>query len=800
MRRVLLALAVLLIASASPALAGYIIIRVVLEGGGGGPSEGMKPGVGGMAGPMIGPMPGGMKPGGKMGTMGPPGLGGAMPNPFEGGNFGQPGGPPASAAGEDDPSRSVVVVVPLEGEFLRRRLDPKKTYPNPMDNPVYREVSVPLYGTSLRASLFVDSSTIQLYEQAIGKPAPGKTVATEVFARYDRWQHDKQDPQLLYDAMLAALHAGIVREPVPVLGGKQAPDAMRMAQELLDLAAAKKLTLPPDVARFVGAWEKVSKEMKPALAPSAEAEAWKSRLDANATRLIDRYAVIYWDRETGEDEVARRGKQLNENFAGFFLWHATRGVALPVPEKPLLAVLARHGQAMHPLQHALDGLPAQTDAFFSPDHGLLVLSPEPMDTVSQTVLRQDQQLFNKGYSRTGLLNRQVPKLDHTGEKGARPEEVARAGTLALVEKLMLNGSEVAAVSHEGSRQLMFATGVLPRHVTLPNWLTAGAVNAFTRPRGPAFVTVGDDDKPFMSVAFATGYGVPNYVLQRYFNEMGDRYHKELNADPVKLLENVLTDAYFSGVKNGDDPDPAPPKKPKKRDRVATANPMGVVGPKPGGGQGYGVGPMPGGKPGASPYTVGPMPGGMPGGSPYPGASGPGGKPGFGSSMVPPAGLTGGPAPGVGAMPGMGAMGAAALAVEEEDPAVTLRKKRARLSIKANATAWALYYYLANARPDELKAYLAELNKLPRDLPIDGRTARDAFVRVFDLAATKGGPADPARVKQFAKQWLDYIATVPIAGFDIPIETPEPKKGTQGGPGGPKYPMGPMPGGNPDEGP
>ena len=35
MRRALLALAVLLTASASPALAGYIILRVLLEGGAG---------------------------------------------------------------------------------------------------------------------------------------------------------------------------------------------------------------------------------------------------------------------------------------------------------------------------------------------------------------------------------------------------------------------------------------------------------------------------------------------------------------------------------------------------------------------------------------------------------------------------------------------------------------------------------------------------------------------------------------------------------------------------------------------
>jgi hypothetical protein len=759
MRRALLALAVLLTASASPALAGYIILRVLLEGGAG-PADGSSSPGG--EGPMPG-LPGGsgfLRPGG-VGRQPTPKMAGGpmMPMP------GAPGsaGPMAAAPAEEDPTRSVIVVVPLEGDFLKKHLDSSgKSYFNPMDNPSYRQVNVPFYGKNLHASLFIDSSTIQLYEQAIGKPAPRRTVATEVFNKHEQWRRDKKDPQVLYDAMMMALHAGIVRDPVPVLVVKQAPSATSMAQELLDVAAEKKLTLPADAARFVAAWGKVGKALKQPAAQSDDVETWKVRLDANASRVDGRYALVYWDRETTADEVTRRGKQLNDNLTAFYLWHAARGVELPLPEKPLLVVLAKAGQSMRPLQHALDGLPAQTDAFFAPEHNVLVLSPEPLDDVAQTFLRQNQQLFNKGYSRTALLNRQIPKLDSTGEKGSPPEEVARANTLALIEKLMLNDSEVAAISHEGTRQLMFATGVLPRHVTLPNWLSIGAANAFTRPRGPAFITQGEDDKPYMTVALANGFGTPNYVLHRYFIEMGDRYHKELNPDPVKMLEYVLTDAYFGGIKNGDDPDPAPPKKPKKPAPAANATTGG---------------------PGASsPYTGGPK---MPG---------PGGRPGMGGALRPGAGI------GI-TLPFSGPSGgypAATITTDEEDPAVTLRKKRARLSIKANATAWALYYYLANARPDELKIYLAELNKLPRDLPIDGRTSREAFVRAFGLSAAKGGAADPARMKQFANDWLGYIATVPPAGFDVALEVPEPPKtNTPGGsapypkgPGGPFQPGGP----------
>src|SRR5262249_27682722 len=156
---------------------------------------------------------------------------------------------------------------------------------------------------------------------------------------------------------------------------------------------------------------------------------------------------------------------------------------------------------------------------------------------------------------------------------------------------------------------------------------------------------------------------------RYFQDLDT--HKELNADRVKLLEHVLTDAYFTGLKDAIDPDPAPPAKKKP----ATGTPAT----------------------GMPPTATGDV--GMP---PRP--------PGLGRGVVPRG-------------TGMGVRGAD----DEEPPLLLQRRKRERLNIKAQATAWALYYYLAQARSSELKEYIAELNKLPRDLPIDGKTAFDAFV-------------------------------------------------------------------------
>jgi hypothetical protein len=733
MKRFLIALAVFLTATVSPTFAGYIIIRVLLESGPAGTGPGTGPGSKGTNPPV--PFPAG-------GSGGKPGGRPSSPGEMSGGRS------PALVNPADlDPTRSVVVVIPLESDLAERKLDRTKDF-HQLNNPTFRKFTFSFYGKDLQASLFVDKTSIQLYENLIAKPAPKKTRHTEVQAKYAAWANGKKDPQLLYDALLLALESGYVRESAAPKDGSPPKDAATFAQELLDVAAESK-SLPGPVDRFVKAWGAMSKAVRGPAQQRSDAEAWKLRLDAKEVRLDGHYALVYWD--SSPAEVARRTKQLNDNFLAFYLLHATRGVTLPVPPRPLVAVLANQGSAMRRLHHALDGMPVQADAFYAPDHDLLVLSPERLDGVGQTFIQQTQQVFEK-LNLDHLLEGLIPTLDASGAKGVRPNDVARATTLAVVEKLVVEEAEIAAVSREGTHQLLFATDQLPRHVTLPDWLTNGAVSAFSRPRGPAYVTIGDDDKPYMHVALTTGYGVPNYVLQRYLRDLDD--HKELNADRGLLLEHVLTDAYFAGIKTAADPDPAPP--PKKKPETGPLNP-----PKTG--------------PGAE----------NPFGQPFKGGSG-------GPPMGPPRIPGGGPGR-------PGGPGTRPTDPDEEDPAVALRKKRERLSIKAQSTAWALYYYLAHEKPALLRQYVDELNKLPRDLPVDGRTSYAAFVRVFDLSAAAGGPADPEKMRKFATEWLAWMGNAPRAGFDIELVVPDPPaKDPAGGPKGPGGPPGPggLPGSRP----
>jgi hypothetical protein len=117
--------------------------------------------------------------------------------------------------------------------------------------------------------------------------------------------------------------------------------------------------------------------------------------------------------------------------------------------------------------------------------------------------------------------------------------------------------------------------------------------------------------------------------------------------------------------------------------------------------------------------------------------------------------------------------------------------------KAQATAWALYYYLARTNQPGLRRYFDELNRLPRDLPLDDKAALAVFARAFDLT-TAAKPEDGKRtLKEFAEQWVQYINGLTPVGVDIPLHAPAPPSNPQYGPMGPGgiFPPG-GPGGRP----
>jgi hypothetical protein len=769
MRRFLFASAVLLTLAASTSSAGYLNIRVLLEGSGGGAPTAGGPPTGMSAGGPRGGNPGGEtgSPDGGGSGGGPPGTsGGAPPGTSAGGLSPRGAGgtssgglmPPSGPVGPLDHARSIVVVIP----FTKNPDIEKNFYPkiqgDPQKNPKWKPVLSTQFGSTIGSTnLFTDGSTILWHMDAARSPDLTKTLQSQVLEKYVGWQKVRGTDGLL-DLVNEALAHGMVAE------------ANKYADELLALTKTAKSPLSPPVKAFATAYASIQEKLTAPPSKASDGQRWRETIDSVNARVMTQrhYSLVYWDANT--EEVSRRFNLLDENFRAFYLWHATQGIALDVPDRPLMAVLPQRASDLYPLSRGLDGFPMEADAFYSAEHDLLVLSPERADDAGQTFLRQNQQLIYKdGLSRAKLLVGDGPKIEGNNNK----EHVARMMTLALVEKYAEMEAEYAGVSREGCRQLLLASGALPRHVVLPRWLSNGSANFFTRPRGPVYTKKERPRLPqgntpgseyTMTVALTTGYGAPNFVMQKHFRDM-DAW-KHLNPDRGQLLRNVVTDAYFHALsKDGEDVDPLP------KEVVAVPVPKGGT---PGGAMTGSVGGVGGPPPGMS------MGGGMT--SAGAGAGGPRG--GGSSASGPPTGM---------AM--SGGVSPATPAFQFDDPVQTKRKKYEKLANKSQATSWALYYYLAKNHRDGLNRFLAELSRLPRDLPIDEQTTLTAFAKAFNLSTGATREDGKETFAEFGQKWVKFILELQPVGIDIDLPDPPPATGIPGVPGAPAGPAPSFPGGS-----
>ena len=718
---------------------GYLVIRVNLAAdpaAAGGPASGAYPG-------SVSP-----GPGGPPGSSGPGGSG----MPPGGGGPGAPGagGAAGGAASAFDPDRSVAVVVPYKN-IKERLLYPKLGY-SPQSNPAAKSV-VTSYGTAL---LYDDRTHVRIYPVV-----QGYTLETVVRKKHTAWLKDKPF-QGGYDLVEEALRYGLVD-----LAYGYAEETAATVAARKDSKDPKQSSPPAGVAAFVRAFNEVKASVAAPLLESPDAARWQATLRAAGTEQSAHYAIVHFgDQAVSKESLQRRLTTLETNLRGFYLWHALGGVAAKTPDRKLVVVLAERGDDVSRLRTALDGNPVVSDAFYSPTHNVLVLSPERLDKAGRSFTRYAESLYKQGWSRDDLLKGVAPQLT----AGVGVGDVTKVMTLSLVDKLVEEEATLAMITREGTRQLYASSGMLAQHVVLPEWLENGVATLLQMPQGPVYTH--DAGKPLtMTVGLASGYGSPHYVLIRRFYQL--LAAGEWNANSEAVLMGTLQDHYFDAQRSGVDIDP---KSKPLNDGVAVGG--GVSGQ---------------GNPGGPPGSPGPYPG-SPGGSPgYPGS--PGGSPGSPGSPGGYPGSPGGP-PGSPGYPGAGGPGGGGPAVDlEAEEAAT----KARLATKAQVTAWALTYYLAKKKPEALQRFYAEINRMPRDMRLDRGEVVKAFGRSMGMMdANAAGSINAAAFKQFAEDWVVYLKTVRGTGEDIVVEGENPQGGPGGPPGGPSNPGGFMPkvGGNP----
>src|SRR5262249_1486414 len=145
------------------------------------------------------------------------------------------------------------------------------------------------------------------------------------------------------------------------------------------------------------------------------------------------------------------------------------------------------------------------------------------------------QQYEEGWSRDDLLKgKEVKNLKKASDNaGGRSKffknEYPRLQTLALLHKALEEEAERAAVTHEGTRQLPVATGLLDPHVIAPEWLDFGFASLFEMPKGPFPGTDGS-----ASVAFWPGCGAPSWAYVRPFKDWLNSKDELNKLDPAPV--------------------------------------------------------------------------------------------------------------------------------------------------------------------------------------------------------------------------------------------------------------------------
>jgi hypothetical protein len=266
--------------------------------------------------------------------------------------------------------------------------------------------------------------------------------------------------------------------------------------------------------------------------------AWRERLGEFNVMVSDagHYTLLFDGTRTN---AAHRLQRLEENYQAFYYWWALQGIALPVPDFRLVAVLVNQKEAFeHQLKDIFDNVPTVSDGFFARRDNLAVFSANRLDETFEGFKSIVSNEFFTSFDQDKLL-----KGEAKTPRNMTYDTVARAETCTLVMKAMEEEAELAAVSHEGTRQLISAAGLLPRNLQAPRWLDVGTASFFETPKGSPWSGTGGGHLPYLARLHLWAKTksknlekTPDATLRAVVT---DHYFRELSKDPKKKEGELL---------------------------------------------------------------------------------------------------------------------------------------------------------------------------------------------------------------------------------------------------------------------
>jgi hypothetical protein len=335
----------------------------------------------------------------------------------------------------------------------------------------------------------------------------GDTIARQATKRWKAIEKDKDGKT-----------ANLLRMAEWSLDHRRLPDFLKAMKELAALDAKH-----PAVVAFTQVQGKIGRPLTRD-DPAARSLQDELKTEGFKTLASDRYTLLA-SKQLADESIARRYlTQLEETYQVFFYWFALKGKVLDIPDFRLVGVLydlpsrfRAEAMAFEPVSKVGAGFTARRD-------NVIFLSPRRLDEAFEKLASNNQDNRQSlSINKDDLLSDVIYKR----KTGAQMNLIPVLQTMALVEKAMEVESERATLTHEGVRQLLSATGLLPRNVAAGEWVRSGIASFFETPHKALYP----------STALANW---DNLVV---FKDLRKSGKLKVERGPM-ILERLVTDRFF----------------------------------------------------------------------------------------------------------------------------------------------------------------------------------------------------------------------------------------------------------------
>lgn len=232
-------------------------------------------------------------------------------------------------------------------------------------------------------------------------------------------------------------------------------------------------------------------------------------------------------------EVKSRLLLLEQNLHRYYYWFALRGIALPVPTERLPVIVPFQPDEFKMLNEQLAAASVLGNSFVGRREGALVLASQRRDPQFALFEQYASKYWTDGLNYHLVMADPVKAVEKQPQKYGDPRAKAALQLIALAQHSLEAEGERMAVTNDGSRQLLYASGLLNRNVIAPDWILFGMGSFFETPHG----------SPYFLTASANCEYLPLFKDLKTAKMLG-KSKDHPDYDPAETLRKVVTDEYF----------------------------------------------------------------------------------------------------------------------------------------------------------------------------------------------------------------------------------------------------------------